>query len=75
MGPEKEHDFEENRLKVHQHLNIVGQPDWQNPSIEVDLFLCASLYHTWSTLTDKGDKILAMTVCVSEHDEVDRLLT
>lgn len=33
MGPVKEHDFEENRLKGYQHLKIAGQPDWENPSI------------------------------------------
>lgn len=73
MGPDK-HDFEENRLNAHQHLNIADRPDWQNLSTEVDLFLCAALYHTWSILSDKRDKTLAMIICVSEDDELDRLL-
>lgn len=75
MGPAEERDFQENRLNVHQHLNIAGWPDWQNLIIEVDLFLCASRYHTWSILSDKGDKTLAMITCVSEDDEPDRLLS
>lgn len=74
MQPDKEHDFEEDRLNVHPHLNTAGRPDWQNQSIEVDLFLCASPHHTWRILSDKGDKTLAMIICVSEDDELDRFL-
>jgi len=37
----------------------------------VDLFLCASFYHTWGILSDRGDKTLATIICASEDAEPD----